>query len=167
MPWKNKTEEERKVALIGAGRQARQSYFYGYTPAEKSFMQDLYKPRSRFFEAITIRNDCDWLVNHVEKGQTFETFWHKHGKNLLDPTSAVRERSRGNRRSSERQGSNIIGHSTTVGILPIGFFPGKQMSDLSLSSSNVFLHWLFTYCKAFFQNAEVSPADLSSLTFDS
>jgi len=167
MPWKNKSEDERKDALIGSNAIVKKYYKLGFSSREKKFLEEIASSSSRFFNSISINSSADWLMNHNEIGQTFESFWrvfvigdrktesclNNGGKNFRS-RSAVPTR-------SFRQPPEKSPHQVVVGILPMGLFPGdekKARAKASETHCNTFLIWLQTYCKAFFKGAKVRRA---------
>ena len=149
--WIAPSDSMCKEALLGSSTVLKKLYNKTFPIRHRKFHT------SQFFRPVQILNDADWLMNHEENGQTFESFWRHHvalgNKAPIDrPTRPQTAMGHYRKHTSSKQPSGM----KIIYIQPLGNFrsPAKH------SACHPFMIWLQTYCAAFFRLAKVSPIHL-------
>ena len=143
--FKAVSKESCEEALIGSSIGLKKQYNKTYCLRQRQFHT------SQFFRPVKIVSDADWLVNHNETGQTFESFWKDHvamghrppADRPLRPQTALSFRPK--QREKEEANSKLIY------LQPIGKFSSGE----KVGNNDPFIIWLQTFSSAFFHSAEV------------
>ncbi|XP_078481242.1 archaemetzincin-2-like [Ciona intestinalis] len=164
MSWKKPSVTATKEALIGCNGSVKRNYKANFSPNERKFMERICNEDDKFFKPIKILGDADWLSNHEESGQTFESFWRSYANGELQATlqndggkpAATRPQTARASRPPRFAGSKRpTGKTKTICILQLGPFPGDEDKESKIDEPNDFMVWLKTYCSAFFYSAKV------------
>ncbi|XP_076823221.1 archaemetzincin-2-like isoform X1 [Clavelina lepadiformis] len=146
--WVAPSPGERKDALIGCNNVVKKSFKANFTPIQRQFFE------SEFFQPITIQAEADWLLNHDEDGQTYESFWRSFMLGGQSVEVGHRRPTRPQTVIGTRSSKSAITtphKSKTICIVPLGSLP---KTDECLGGKS-FMVWLKSFCNMFFKKAKV------------
>lgn len=142
----NPSEAVCNEALVGSSNALKKQYTKTFPSRQRQFHT------SPFFRPVRVLSDADWLLNHKETGQTFESFWRENVAVGFRTQAEKPHRPQTALGFRPKQSDTIDQNSKLIYIQPIGKFPAaKQVGQF-----HPFIIWLQTFSAAFFQNAEVS-----------
>ncbi|KAM4664016.1 archaemetzincin-2 [Discoglossus pictus] len=102
-----------------------QELYENYSPTERKLLNEAFHPDSTLFLPVTIHSSNDWIPNHQEPPETFQSFYHKPDRCI--PTSK----------------------RNTIYVQTIGPFGD------SCAHTQDYIGWLKGYCQAFFYGLSV------------